>query len=117
MYLALYLDPPEGFQRAIQDGEDFVRRRIPTNGAIWINLACAYGQFYKYHNTPPVTPEAREGAKNRALECIRNAIDIEPQSIIRLRQLYNGTGADPTDDDLKVFKGDPAFENLLGPQA
>jgi tetratricopeptide (TPR) repeat protein len=123
MYLALYLDPPEGFQRAIQDGEDFVKSRVPTNAAIWISLASAYGQFYKYYKNltkgpgePPVATEVLEQARQRALDCVRKAIEVEPQSMSRLRELYDGTGPDPRDDDLEVFKGDKAFEDLLRPR-
>jgi hypothetical protein len=61
-----------------------------------------------------VSVEKLKGAKQRALDCVRNAIKVEAQSISRLRQLYNGTGADPKDDDLKVFNGDRAFDDLLG---
>lgn len=123
LYLYLYLDPPEGFQSAIRDGEDFVEKRVPTNGAIWINLACAYGQFYKYyknHQQPPGAPPLPTGelerAKSRALGCIQEALKIEPQSVTRLRQLYNGTGRDPSDDDLRIFKGDIEFDKLLEPR-
>jgi hypothetical protein len=61
-----------------------------------------------------VSVEKLKGAKQRALDCVRNAIKVEAQSISRLRQLYNGTGADPKDDDLKVFNGDRALTIYWG---
>ena len=112
MYLALYLDPPDGFERAIQDGEQFLKSSTPTDGSLWMNLACAYGQKYAYYKNLQ-KPDVLDAAKRRARECIEEALKVEPSSIDRFNELYHGTGPDPQDDDLKVFEKEKVFDDLL----
>lgn len=117
VYLALYLKSPLGFDKAISYGEQFVQRKAPGDASIWINLACAYGQKFGYYkaltNPPDKVAVHLADARDRALNCIQNALRLEPSSIARIRELYHGSGPDPSDNDLKPFEGDETFERTL----
>src|SRR5262249_35261597 len=48
IYKSLYLSPPIGFEKAIQYASEFLSENTPTRQSIYVNLACAYGQQYRY---------------------------------------------------------------------
>jgi hypothetical protein len=89
-----------------------------------MNLACAYGQQYSYYSEIQKTPERQEeaskamaDARSAALKYIKLALQKYPSSVDRFRELFHGTGADPEDDDLKVFEKDPDFVALIDGKA
>lgn len=110
VYLALYLPGPQGFQKAIECGETYLQSARPRNASIFINLACGYGQKYRYL---PANDTERTATRDKALKYVKAAIEVEPDSVVRLRELYLGNGPDPEDDDLRVFQGDPDFDTEL----
>lgn len=117
IYLALYLEPPTGFERAIQDGEQFLKNSRPTDSSIWMNMACAYGQKFSYYQGLPdqtaETKQALADARNAALRCINEGLKIDSSSIARFNELYHGTAANPEDNDLQIFENDKEFDDLF----
>jgi hypothetical protein len=111
VYLALYLPPPQGFEKAIEYGESYIEEVKPRSSSLFINLACAYGQKHEYLKQKD--PEQANAARAKALEYVNAAKKAEPDSIHRLRELYHGNGQDPQDSDLKTFEGDAEFEKAL----
>jgi tetratricopeptide (TPR) repeat protein len=116
VFLALYLPPPAGFTKAIEYGESFVQHAEPRDASIWINLACAYGQQYKWIKEKGSAAEKANlpSLREKALQAVKKAIDLDPGVKTRLAELCHGTGRDPGDDDLKIFENDPDFEKLIG---
>ena len=118
-YNALYEPPPDGFEKAIRYAEQYLQEQ-PNNPSarIWVNLAAALGQKYKYDSEVRKAPkQSLDETRKRALEAVRRAIELEPQMKSLLRMLWNRE--DPTkvgseEDDLEVFYDDPAFKDLLG---
>jgi len=117
-YNALYDAPPDGFLKAIRYAEQYLREE-PNNPSarIWVNLAAALSQKYKWDVGHGAPKQALDETRKRALEAARNAMAIEPQMKGLLRMLWNPS--DPTkvsaeEDDLEVFFDDPDFKNLLG---
>lgn len=113
VYFYLYLPPPEGFTKAIEYGEAYLKTNTPSRVAIWINLACAYGQKYAYLQSSGGTTEQLQPVKDKAFQYVQNAINMNPNSAVRFRQLTTGI-PDPDDDDLKVFAPDDQFKRLVG---
>lgn len=113
IYRALYLPPPEGFSKAIEYGESFVKQLVPKDASIWINLASAYGQQYKYEKEQGAAPERLQEIRAKALDAVKKALSLDPQTSSRFGELLHGSGADPADDDLKVFEDDPDFQKLI----
>jgi hypothetical protein len=116
-YNALYEDEPEGFQKAIQYADQYIHEEPDYPSArIWVNLAAAIGQKYKWDSTHDAPKQALDETRKRALEAARNATAIEPRMKTLLRMLWNPN--DPTkiqseEDDLEVFFNDPDFKSLL----
>jgi tetratricopeptide (TPR) repeat protein len=116
-YNALYETPPDGFQKAIRFANDYINHNLGVPSArIYVNLAAALGQKYKWDSAHNGTPEALEGSRKGALDAAKKAIAIEPAMKNLLRMLWNPN--DPTkiqseEDDLEVFFNDPEFKALL----
>ncbi len=116
-YNTLYEDEPEGFQKAIQYADQYIHEEPDYPSArIWVNLAAALGQKYKWDSTHDAPKEALDETRKRALEAAGNATAIEPRMKTLLRMLWNPN--DPTkiqseEDDLEVFFNDPDFKSLL----
>ncbi len=117
-YNALYEPPPDGFLKAIRYAEQYIQEE-PNNPSarIYVNLASALGQKYKYDSDHQVPKQSLDETRRRALEGARKAIELEPQMKALLKMLWNRE--DPTkvsseEDDLEVFYDDPDFKKLLG---
>jgi hypothetical protein len=115
VYFYLYVLPPEGFTKAIEYGEDYLKNNTPSRASIWINLACAYAQQYAYMQSSDSTsdPKQLEPVKNKAFQAVQNALSMSPKTAARFRQLATGR-PDPEDDDLKVFASDEQFRRMIG---
>ncbi len=118
-YNALYEPEPEGFEKALRYAEQYIKEE-PNHPSprIWVNLAAALGQKYRYDSQERKVPkENLEETRKRALEAAREAIKLEPQMKSLLRMLWNKE--DPTkvgsqENDLEIFYDDPNFKELLG---
>lgn len=119
VYLCLYQDPPDGFQKAIRLGEEFLLARNPVRSAsIYINLACAYGQLYAHLKaggklSDASVPGTLEAATEKAIKMIEQALTLEPATKQRFIEL--ATAGANIDDDLAVMaEHEPRVRNLLG---
>lgn len=119
-YAYLYLNPPEGFNGAIQYAKEFLDD--PNNvrvgrvvAKIYTNLACAYGQKFRWSrdNDPSVDLKA---LRNDALNAVKAAVTIDPSVQAQLRMLLDPTfpNKDPQENDLEVFAGDDDFREAVG---
>lgn len=112
VFSLLYQPPPEGFEKAIQYAEEFLRQNTPTQAALYINLASAYGQKFRHLRDHNASDQELKKAKEGALAAARKAIEIDPESKRRLRELLHPkSGA--RDNDLEAFASDPDFTNLI----
>jgi tetratricopeptide (TPR) repeat protein len=116
-FQSLYRTPPDSFEDAIKYGEEYVRdgQNIP-NGAIWTNLAAAYGQKTSWLLTHTLDPEILKETRSHALHAINQALDFGGRWKSRLRELlqHDYHGKDPEENDLEVFEDDEEFRKLLG---
>ena len=114
IYLALYQRPPDGFLKAIEWGEEYTKKSTPTSGSVWLNLAAAYGQKYRYlkEHGENVSPAQLNEVRDRALEAVKQTLKVSPSAKPRLRELtMNGTNLD---DDIRVlFEDSPELQALL----
>lgn len=120
-YLYLYQPPPGGYEKALRAIADYDKVGTP-NAGIEVNRACAYGQKYQYlserasadqdASTQTELTKAMGEARNCAFKAVRKALELEPSSSTRLKELLWVTG-DPNDNDLAVFQDDPDFTILL----
>ena len=115
LFSSLYKEPPEGFQQAITYGKKYIDEHpdLPS-GLIWAYLAAAYGQQYSYEVASGKKPDELMPIRDRALEAVRRALQISPDSKGIIRAMWDpNTIRSPGDDDLEVFYADPAFKELL----
>jgi hypothetical protein len=118
IYTCLYLDPPEGFERAIKACIEYLQGAGDNpNARILAYQAMAYGQKYDWEQKRGATKESLASLRTSALESVRRAVEGQPQ----LRQLLRTTWDpnDPTkargeENDLEVFFGDPDFKQIFG---
>jgi tetratricopeptide (TPR) repeat protein len=112
----LYLDPPEGFVNAIKYCEEYIKNKYPTNGAIYVNLAAAYGQQYRWYKEHPTPSVDLQEVRAKTLDAIKKALAIDADWQMRLQVLLdpNDLDKDRADTDLEVFADDPEFRALLG---
>lgn len=105
-FYPLYRDP-DGFTDASKYGEEYVRdhRNLPS-AEMWMNLACAYGQQAKATSDPNQLSTIRE----KALEAVRNAVKLDPNTVQTLREQLLGQ---PPENDLAAFSNDPEFRQAL----
>jgi hypothetical protein len=120
-YLWLYSPPPTGFERALKTLEEYDSKGGRPDADIEVNRACAFGQKYAYLSDPKVNPERTEAveaelakAREGALASVRQALNLDPSTAVRLKQLLWVT-ANPQDEDLADFQKDPDFYSLLPP--
>jgi predicted Zn-dependent protease len=116
----LYIDPPEGFQKAIEYGEAYTSQEPENSSArIWAYLAAAYGQQYKWEFDHSKRQAVLDSARKKALSAIDKALKINPgvKSLLHLIWDPNdpgkGEGWSSQEDDLEVFHSDPEFKKLL----
>lgn len=105
----LYL--ADGFRECIEVGREYVKLDVDgADGAVWVNLACAYGQLALK------VPESLADARVGALEAVKEALRVKGEWLGRLKSLFAPSAAmkQAGEDDLEVFRGDAEFEKLLG---
>jgi tetratricopeptide (TPR) repeat protein len=113
-----YEPPPKGFEETIRYGKEYVNsndsRKIQSGG-IWVNLAAAYGQKYKWLKEQNADQKSLEDTRNLALNAARNAIAIDNSRWLnRLRELFRtDIQKKAIDNDLEVFEKDNEFRRLL----
>jgi hypothetical protein len=119
MYNALYQDPPDGFEKAIKYGTEFLRDEPDfASGRLWAYLAAAYGQQFRYLTNNPgaqAPDQALADARAKALESVRNALRVDPnvKELLRLMWDPGSPIKSPQDNDLEVFFADEEFRALL----
>jgi hypothetical protein len=118
LYNNLYVDPPDGFQKAIEYGRTYIQEEPQTPSAkIWAYLAAAYGQQYKWEQEHGKRQAVLDSARQDALESVTNSLKLETKMKGLLRSLWDPN--DPAkersqEDDLEVFYADANFQKLLG---
>ncbi|MBI1741967.1 hypothetical protein HYR54_02745 [Candidatus Acetothermia bacterium] len=112
----LYQPKPGGFERALEKAEEYNDRFGPTSSErVWEYLACAYGQQYDYlSRAPKLDDTALKLARDKALEAVQHALQINSEMKTVLKGLWDPQQAKPSEDDLVVFFGDDEFKKLLG---
>jgi tetratricopeptide (TPR) repeat protein len=117
----LYFKPPEGFSNSIKYGEEYVNDPAPRkiqSGGLWVNLAAAYGQKYRWLRDKEPSNEAELAAtRARALGAVQQALLIDKHGIWRKRLqtlMQRNVDKASDDDDLEVFEQDQEFRQLLG---
>lgn len=113
MRSALYAASPDGFRRAIRQGE---RQRDQSGDAtpaeIWALLACAYGQAYAWELAQRTPPGELAPLREKALDAVRRAA-VDPQWKETLREVWHPPSDTAVDTDLVVFRDDPDFAKEL----
>jgi hypothetical protein len=117
VYNYLYANAPDGFQKAIQYGEKYNSEEPSAPSArLWASLAAAYGQQNKWEQDNLKRTEVLDSSRRNALDAVKRAIALEPHMKSYLRTLWDPK--DPTkepsqENDLEVFYGDPAFQEVF----
>jgi hypothetical protein len=120
IYTCLYLDPPEGFERAIKACLEYLQAAGDNpNPRILAYQAMAYGQKYDWEQKRGAPKDSLASLRTSALDAIKRAVTLQPE----LRQLLRTTWDpnDPTklrgeENDLEVFFADSDFKKILNPQ-
>ncbi|NID13505.1 tetratricopeptide repeat protein [Fibrivirga algicola] len=117
-YVALYLDPPKGFDDAIRFGEEYVGdSKNLVSAGVWTNLAAAYGQKMKWllanNSTDQITLDQ---TKARALAVVQKTVSMGERWKRKVRELMDKDfpGKDPAENDLEVFASDAVFRAAAG---
>lgn len=113
----LYLTPPDSFTTAIADAEKYLATLPPElSAAVWVNLACAYGQEARRMDIEGRSAEQFAPIRAKALDAIRTALRVDPHCRERLAALLEPSQdqAGQGEDDLAVFRDDPEFRAVLG---
>jgi tetratricopeptide (TPR) repeat protein len=113
----LFLYQANGFEQAIKFGEEYVQKNEnKPSGAIWVNLACAYGQrMTALLRDESASPELKADSRLKALDAMKRAIEIDSRWKEKLRELLRTDypNKDPRENDLEVFENDPEFRAVL----
>jgi hypothetical protein len=113
VYLALYQAAPEGFTKAIEYAQEFVKTSSPSGSGLWINLACAYGQQYSFLKSASSNVEELKTSEQNALSAVKKALETDPSSKIRLRELSDRSAK--VDNDLSDLAQDNSdLRSILG---
>lgn len=111
----LYQPPAKGFSDAIE-AANYYLARFGDNYRVYEYLACAYGQQYSYmRRAADADEEILNEIKDKALDAIRKALQLNSSEKEILRGLWDPQLAAPNQDDLTVFFDDKEFKDLLGP--
>lgn len=114
-FQSLYLPAPDGFEKAITFGRKYVDDPTnPESGAVWVNLACAYGQKVRWlKNTHP--DQETSDLRKLALDAAKDSIRIDPRYKATLKALTepSETEAARGENDLEVFRDDPEFKSVV----
>ena len=117
LYNNLYVDPPDGFQKAIEYGQTYIVEEPQTpSPRIWAYLAAAYGQQFKWEQDHEKRQVVLDLARKNALDAVAQSLKLEPKMRVLLRSMWDPN--DPTkerlqENDLEVFYSDPEFQKLL----
>lgn len=114
-YSALYLPAPDGFEKAIQLGEEYTGSAAnPSSGQMWVNLACGYGQKVRWlkGNRPA---EDTKPFRDKALAAAQAAIAIDTRWKATLLSLLEPSEAQAAqgENDLEVFREDREFQAAI----
>ena len=107
------------FEKTIRFGEEYNADESPrkiVSVGILVNLACAYGQRYKWLTENNAGAGEKEEARQKALEYVQKTLDLDKNEgwLNRLRTLLRSDiKKDAGDDDLEVFEKDNDFRTLL----
>jgi hypothetical protein len=114
----LYEYEDEGFRDAIDAGEEYLRSYgRGVSPWVWVYLACAYGQKYKWKKDEGADEAALKTVRDKALDATRQALRLKPQFRGLLQSLWDPSSSSfvPDEDDLVVFLDDAEFTALLDP--
>ena len=119
-YNYLYIDPPEGFQKAIEYAEAYTSQEPANSSArIWAYLAAAYGQQYKWELEHGKRQAILDSVRQKVFNAIDKALKIDPRIKALLHLIWDPNdpgkveGSSSQEDDLEVFYSDPDFKKLL----
>ena len=117
MMQQLYVEPPRGFEEAINLGEELADQRPlpPLDENFWLRLACAYAQRYKWQKEKELVQDA-ELTRQRAFAAMDKLIEADVHSAAHLMRMLsdaNDPKKPPGEDDFEIFAGDPDFEARL----
>jgi hypothetical protein len=124
IFADLYRYNEQGFRRAIESGESLLGRPgQERNPQLWVYLACARGQAYKWETEHPSSDPAvheRNLQEHRAeaLRAVENALTYGPTWKTTLQMAWDPKfpGKTSGEDDLECFyseKPDDRFYQLL----
>ncbi len=122
IYQDLYRYDEEGFRRAIEKlNELLVSPANQRNPALWVYLAAAQGQAYRWEIDHPSEKSERKDERlkyhrGEALRAVERALSLGDNWKPVLQQMWNKhspLGAQG-EDDLQVFYDDEDFRKLLG---
>ena len=110
----LYQPPPEGFQTALEVGQEFLQRFGEGNWRVWRAMACVYGQEFQFLQAAENPNQAELGAaRNHALAAVKRVLTLNPDELESKRTLFK-KDATPQENDLVVFADDEEFKKVLG---
>jgi hypothetical protein len=111
MLASLYDDAPDGFKRAIDAAQAYLKDlKKPQSASFHAWLACAYGQRHRWDVDHQAKPADLKTTHDLALRAARTALELDPA----WKDVLAGTlTSDRGDDDLRSFKDDPDFKALL----
>ncbi len=119
MMLALYSDPPKGFEEALRIGSQLsASPQVTDDPEYWFYLAAAFGQKHHYLKglTPPPATNENDllSARTNALDAARRCVSMAGRYRVRIMWLMHpDRSPTPQDDDLQDFAGDKDFEALI----
>jgi hypothetical protein len=119
MFNDLYEAPPNGFEHVIAVGEGLTKR-LRAEPRLWAYLACAYGQKHAYSLQEEQVGAASDlrTIRDRALFCVRQAIDLDPSWRSELRLLWDPNAPkEPIENDLETFYSDAQFRAVIDIEA
>jgi len=115
IHALLYQPMPTGYQKAIEQGEEYNRRFGPYNWRVWTYMAYAYAQQYSYLKGDPKPDDAKiKDSKDKTLDAVKRVLQINEDAKEVLRGLWDPTKTNPLENDLEVFYEDADFKKLLG---
>lgn len=117
---ALYVPAPTGYTTALSAAEQ-LKRNFPASmedPQVQLWIAAANGQKYANLKDGPESEVARAAALEAVRRVTELAPDPENRTRITLRKIFNpaAEGSNPTENDLEVFKDDPAFQEFIKPK-
>jgi tetratricopeptide (TPR) repeat protein len=118
--LELYVPPPDGFQKAIGHGEEYMTEHPHDleSAHIWGRLACAYGQKAGWilRQGGNQSDSDFQNTRHEALRAVKEAIRLNDVWRETLRAQLQPTPDQirAGEDDLKSFEDDKEFRQALG---